>query len=142
MYCITVLSLVIHLPSFVAGQCRTDQRYRTDPACRNAANGLKKSTAGKNADAGLPFPRYSYIPAFTYDFSTSYYSYSKNSTSNSRVWTGRVYPSPWLAVRTYVQGVQHLTKDGKSDCPASNQSGAGRNKKADAGNSPVQECMA
>ncbi len=66
---------------------------------------LKKLTAGKNADAGLPFLRYSDIPVFTYDFSTSYYSYSKNSTSSSHGWTCRVYPSPWLGVcpcRVYI----------------------------------------
>jgi hypothetical protein len=40
---------------------------------------LKKLTAGKNADVGQPFLRHSDIPAFSYDFSTSYYSYSKNT---------------------------------------------------------------
>jgi hypothetical protein len=39
-----------------------------------------------------------------------------------------VYPSPWVV---------HLTNAGMSDCPASNHSGAGRNKNADAGTSPV-----
>jgi hypothetical protein len=47
-----------------------------------------------------------------------------------------------MACSVYVQVVLHLTKAGKSDCPVSNQPGAGTNKNADAGTSPVQECMA
>jgi hypothetical protein len=49
-----------------------DQRYRTDPDA-----GLKQLNTVINANARLPFFRHSGIPAFTYDFLTSY---SKNNT--------------------------------------------------------------
>jgi hypothetical protein len=44
-----------------------DQRYRTDPDA-----GLKQLNSGRNADARLTFSGHSGIPAFIYDFSTSY----------------------------------------------------------------------
>ncbi len=49
----------------------------------------------------MPDKLFSSIPAFTYDFSTSY---STNNTSSSRLWTCRVYPFPppsvWSVVWT------------------------------------------
>jgi hypothetical protein len=57
--------------------------------------GLKKLTTGRNADAGITFFRYSGIPVFTYDFSTSY---SKNITITSGLWMCRVYDFPLPAV--------------------------------------------
>ncbi len=54
-----------------------NQRYRTEPWCRNTDAGLRQLTSGKNAEAGLTFLRQFDIPAFTYDFSISY---SKNTT--------------------------------------------------------------
>jgi hypothetical protein len=61
-----------------------DQRYRTEPWCRNTDAGLRQLTTGRNADAGLTFLRHSAIPAFTYDLSISY---SKNNTISSCLWT-------------------------------------------------------
>ncbi len=41
-----------------------DQRYRTDPWCRNADAGLRQLTTWRNADAGLTFFRHSDNPTF------------------------------------------------------------------------------
>ncbi len=57
-----------------------EQRYRIEPWCRNA--GLKQLTTGRNANAGLTFP------TFTYDFQ---HLLSKNNTISSRPWTCRTY---------------------------------------------------
>jgi hypothetical protein len=69
-----------------------DQRYRTEPWCRNADAGLRQLTTGRNADADK------YIFIYLYMI-----SYLKNNTISSFLWKCWVYIS--TASSMNVQGV-------------------------------------
>ncbi len=93
----------------------------------NADAGVEKLTVGKIADTGLTFLQHSGIPAFAYDF------FNTNTTSSR---TCRVSPSTTFILQCGRAGCTFINS-GMSDCPASNQSGKGMNKNADARTSPV-----
>ncbi len=118
----------------INGQCQTNPWWAVPdwPWYRNADAGLKKLTVVKNSDARLTFLRHLHMIF-------QHHTELHNNTSSSRLWMCRVYHFPLPQFCSVdVRGV--LFSFGMSDFAASNQSGTGINKNADAGTSPVPEC--
>ncbi len=114
----------------LAGPCRTYPWPAVPdwPWCRNADAGWKKLTTG------LTFLRHSDIYIWIFQHHTALI------TPAAAVYGRAGYITfHYLQLAVWACGVYFFINAGMSDCPASNQSGTGKTKNADAGISPVPE---